>query len=588
MNEKYNIGNVVDLNQLLEFNVAFPDEKPLTPEEYLKGGSRNIILNVAAYFLGFKFYNSKYKDNSKLLESILGPDNKRFSNEIYNRIKLIEKLGKTVEIINVYSSLKLFEYFFSKEEELETQSHAEFERNLFKAYLLFNSEFTKRQEVAISSTTELEDDIRFPMLMFCMQYPISDKTNYDITGIWITQFVKAIYLFQYLETNENTIPLLKAFLLHFNSPTWKDYLLRLLPLTISAIQNDRESHTDIVVPHDDKFDVNCAFIEKLIVKHNDKLEENDFITTRAKPFYKTAEGIYRIIFNLFVVEKIFKGVYFLLRDINDTLPKELKISDLKGIYCHEFSEQTLLYKIMDLIYPDKCIKFTGKQLKDMHIEGEPDYYLKKGKNVLLFESKDFLIRADKKASFDFSIYEEDFRKTLYYEELKNGKEKSGAVLQLIRNIRRILKNELIANTDYYYKDIFIYPILITHDHQYDTPGFNNLVNYWFQDELNNLEEDEGLFIHHVKPIIVINIDSLIYHQVGLADYISLVDVLDAYLEYIKINKGIKFKSQEDLNGYVMSKLIPFSLYIDKYFGLREIKKLPPILNTIESELFKMS
>ncbi len=36
-----NIGNPITLGQLLEFEVVFPEEKPLTPEEYMAGGSRD-------------------------------------------------------------------------------------------------------------------------------------------------------------------------------------------------------------------------------------------------------------------------------------------------------------------------------------------------------------------------------------------------------------------------------------------------------------------------------------------------------------------------------------------------------------------
>src|SRR5690606_16403625 len=162
------------------------------------------------------------------------------------------------------------------------------------------------------------------------------------------------------------------------------------------------------------------------------------------------------------------------------------------IYCYEFSEKVLLYKVVPIIYSVKCIRFTGQELADMNISGAPDYYLRKGKDILLFESKDFLIRADLKASFDFDVYEEEFGKTLYYEALPGGKEKGGAVMQLIASIKRLLSKRFEADTNYFYKDVYIYPIIITHDHQYDTPGLNELVNYWFQEELSLLEE-EGLF-----------------------------------------------------------------------------------------------
>ena len=111
MATKAKISNAVNLAQILEFEVSFPGEQPLAPEEYLKGGSRSIILNAAAFFLGFKSYNSKFNDNRELLDAIFGPENNDFANEIYNKISTIEKTGVKVGVINTYSSLKLFEYF---------------------------------------------------------------------------------------------------------------------------------------------------------------------------------------------------------------------------------------------------------------------------------------------------------------------------------------------------------------------------------------------------------------------------------------------------------------------------------------------
>jgi hypothetical protein len=370
-------------------------------------------------------------------------------------------------------------------------------------------------------------------------------------------------------------------------------LKNLLPLTIPAIKNEREAHTDINVTPGEKFAEGCDFIEKLIIQENDELDTNDFLTTRAKPFYKIKDGVYRIIFNLFVVEKIFKGVYFFLRDINKTLPKEQRIKEIKSFYGEEFSEKILCYKVIESIYNEKSIRFSGKQLTQMHINGAPDYYIRKGKNILVFESKDFLILADKKASFDYSVYEEEFRRVLYYETLQDGKEKPKAVVQLINSIRKLLKKEFTADTKYHYKDVFIFPILLTHDHQYDTPGFNELIDYWFQDELLGLQE-EGLFIHHVKPLTVVNIDSLIYNQVGLSESIPLHEIIRLYHEFKQMDKKKRnFKTQKEYEIFLekykqetMTKLSPFSIFIDKYFHKQGIWKVPPILDLVAPALFK--
>ena len=384
MTDKSNIGNAVTMGQMLEFAVAFPDEQPLTVEQYLAGGSRSIILNAAAFFLGFKSHKSEFADNHKFLRMFFREENKDFANQIYGNIREFKKKGVQIGIINVYTSLNLFEHFFSKPDEPETQTQAEFERNLFKAYLVLNSEFTKKQSVAFSSCEELDDKLKIPAMMFCMEYPVSDKSNYDINQMWATQMIKAIYLFQFLETNIKTQPLLAAFLAYFNAPTWQDYLKSLLPLTTPAVKNQREAHTDIRVTPGEKFDEGCAFIEKLMVQENDELDQNDFLTVRARPFYKVSDGVYRIIFNLFVVEKIFKGVYFLLRDVNKTLPNAGKIKEIRSFYGDEFSEKTLCCKVIESIYPDKCISFSGKRLAEMKIDGASDHYIRKGKKHCSF------------------------------------------------------------------------------------------------------------------------------------------------------------------------------------------------------------
>lgn len=592
--DKSHIANSVTIGQILEFEVAFPGEERLTIEQYLLGSSRDMILNAAAFFLGFKNHNSKFEDNREFLEMFFRNENNIIANQIYDRIKEFEDKGIHIGIVNTYSSLKLFEYFFSKPEEPETQTQTELEVNLFKAYLALNSEFTELQSVAFSTAHECDEELKIPMMMFCMHYPVSDKSDYDIYQVWATQIIKAIYLFQFLESHEKTHPLLKTFLAYFNCPTWQEYLKSLLSLTIPAIKNEREAHIDIVVELGEKFEQSCSFIEKLIVHEQDVLDPNDFLTVRAKPFYKVNDGVYRIIFNLFVVEKIFKGVYFLLRDVNKTLPSASQIKEIKSFYGDEFSEKILCYKVMESIYPDKCIRFTGKQLADMKIDAAPDYYVRKGKNILLVESKDFLIAADKKMSFDFNVYEEEFGRVLDFELLPDGKIKPKAVTQLINCIRRILKKEFTADIDYRYKDVFIYPVLLTHDHQYNTPGFNELIDFWFQNALLDLAE-ERLFIHHVKPLSVVNIDSLIYNQVGLSYDIPLHEMLNLYHKNKKLKKQKKrnFKSQDEYNQYHeefnqmrMSKLVPFSMYIDKYFHKQGLRNLPPLMELVTPALFK--
>jgi len=579
------IRNPINMGILLEFAAVFPDEKPLPFEEYLKGGNRDFILNVAASLLGSKSHNSKFNDNRELMKMFFGNANQEFAKNIYSKILTLEKTHNKVGMINPYVSLTLFEYFFKRSDEEQTQTDAEFEVNFFKAYLVLNSKYTTKQHIAFASTKNLEKALTVPMMLFCMNYPVYDKQHYDTNEIWITQLWKAMQLFLFLEKSEKTRPLYNAFLKYFDVADWQEYLKSLLPLTTSVILHGKEGHTDFTVSQGGNYEKACTFLDRLIVEEDEEIIEFDFLTIRSKPFYKVKDGVYRIIFNLFVIEKIFKGMYFLFREVNKTLPEKQQIKELKSLIGNDFSEQVILYNILDAIYPTKCIKFSGQQIVDNGIKGGPDYYVRKHNSILIFESKDFLIPAKVKMSFDFSKYQDAFEKKLYFEEV-DGKEKHVGVMQLVAFIKKLLKNQFTADSDYKYRGIEIYPIIVVHDHQYNTPGFNSLINYWFQAELEDIKE-KGFYVDRVNPLVIINIDSLIYHQVGLTESIPLHRVLDEYFKHTKVQNHIKFHSENEMKDYVLSKQVAFSMFINEYFHDHGLRKMPPIMQQVVPKLFNV-
>lgn len=93
MTEKVNIGNPVTMVKILEFDIALPNEQPLTVEQYLSGGSRSVILNSAAFFLCFKNSKSEFSDKRKFLEMFFRKENTDFANQIYDNIRDFEKKG---------------------------------------------------------------------------------------------------------------------------------------------------------------------------------------------------------------------------------------------------------------------------------------------------------------------------------------------------------------------------------------------------------------------------------------------------------------------------------------------------------------
>jgi len=590
-----NLGRLLSLEVVLEFEVAFPGEEKRSVEDYLYGASRDMVLKASTIFLAFKNHGSIYT-TKRFFETFFCAENNVLANEIYKRVRRIEERGTVIQIINPYSSLKLFELVFKKPEEVDIQTQSEFEINLFKAYLVLNSELTAKQKVAMQSTKALGEggsNMYFPLVFFCSEYPLFDKTNFAIRQVWLVQTIKAMYLFKFLEGNTKTDALFKEFLAHFGCSSWSEYLTALLSLTSSVAENESEQNIDIRIPQDSDFERNCEFIEKLMIQPVDDFDNYDFLSLRGKPVYKIGEGRYRIIFNLFVVEKIFKGMYFVLRELNETLPQESKIRNIRSTYAYEFSEKVLLYNAIESIFTDKSIKLSGSQIVDAGIDGGTDFYVRKGKNILLFETKDFLIAADKKMSFDYEVYEEEFGRILDYEISENGRQKSKAVVQLGNSIVKVLNCEIDLDKNYNYKDVFIYPILVTHDFQYDVSGFNELINSWFQDELQILKGD-GFFVDKVRPLTVINIDTLLYFQGVLKEKLFLPKVIDDYHEFKKVPKvKTKIKTRSQLGEYqnwyqgqVLDRLVSFHPFIERVVKRNNLWVGPSIGEEISPELFK--
>ena len=557
------MSNTSSTVQLVEFSRVF-DEAPANLDTYLTGISRKMMLTAASFLLGFYNRKSKFDSSRELLGMFFCAENNEFANEVYQKLRAYEAEVKVpLKIINPFSALQIFEYSFDHLTDEETQSKAESERNIFKAILFQNEVNTANQLIAFDSTAAMAIPYRIPYLSMAQSFPFSELINYDKGEVLASQIVKSIFLFEFLASHEKTQILLAAFLHYFGCDSWRDYLKKVMPLVLSDIKNPREAHTDIVVDPGDHFEDSCRFIEKLIVTSEDALEDYDFKKIRAKPFYKIEDGVYRIIFSLFNIEILYKGLYFKLSEINDKLSKADKIKNLRSFYCDDFSERYLLYTILENIYHRRYIKFTGTEMKEFLGDAEPDYYIRNGNTTFLFESKDILINAEVKESFDFARQEAEFKKKLYFED-KDGKVSKKAVLQLISNIEKCLKMEFPFDTNYKAKNQFIYPIVVLHDHMYKVPGLNYMVNQWHLSELQILRE-KGLNVDRVQPLTIIDIDTFIFHQDTLRNQkIRLEDMIDKYHSYTHLDEKKKYASIEDSKQKLYNKSVSFSTFLSNY------------------------
>lgn len=112
---------------------------------------------------------------------------------------------------------------------------------------------------------------------------------------------------------------------------------------------------------------------------------------------------------------------------------------------------------------------------------------------------------------------------------------------------------------------------------FNTAGINKWVNFWFQDELEKLKQ-EGYNISNVKPLVLIDIDTLIFNKdVFKNRNLTLEEVLTYYQDnYINFTvKGRKYHNEDEATQASKDSLIPFGDYLDDKIdseGLRVIPK----------------
>ncbi len=300
----------------VKFTTIFDEERD-NLESYLTGISRSLLLHLMTSLSTFPDTESESGSYIPFLTEFFSEENRIFANEINAKlikfkaeIKSMEELESEskLSIINPLTRLQIFQFCFDILTGESTQSNAEAERNIFKAILWMNEQIEELQDKAITSTEGISPELKPMALQIAHTFAYFDTVNYNIEEVLLTQLFKSIYLFEFLESDEEMKVLLAVFLDQFNCFDWKDFLKKCLPFLYQAVLEKSEGNRSIEVAQDENFKSNCKFLNNLtIVDTKDNLTisdspSDDFTRLRERPLYQVSEGVFRIIYGLFFVE----------------------------------------------------------------------------------------------------------------------------------------------------------------------------------------------------------------------------------------------------------------------------------------------
>lgn len=572
----------VNLHRRLKYSDIFSDT-PRDIDEYLRQIGKTDLFKAAAFFIKRSTKPHNFSSAKELVFNW-------FANDMGFREHIISKLCPEHDILNIISSLRFTEHVFNADyPDNKIISDAELERNLFIVYLLFNEQQGNEEQARFSVLPDRESNNYLPSLFLCLTYPDYEFNNADLQNIFLCQTVKSIYFFEYLEQRPELQNHLKCFLDEFKKDTWQEWMHAYLALVSLVVFQEKEKYNDVILPKNEELEKNRHFFQMLTL--NDVSEEQDFISIRSNPILEIGENHYRIIYDLFLVEKLFKSIQFKFSlDINNKVDKQYKLAGFRADHCDKFSEQTLLYSLMNRSFPKKWVHISGAEFKANDFQdAEPDYYLRNNSKIFLFESKDVILTGKEKQSRDYQVLSDALASKFYYSTGKNGNKEKKAVLQLITNIERILNNYYSKIDTINPKYIRIYPIIVTHDRQFDSLGVNKIVSEWFN---NEIDADSKWYLckkhkSQISPPTIINIDTFIlYHDlIRCRTKLIFEKLISRYHEQADISRlrnGTLTKG--DFAAKAQNSLISFQGYLDDFVFKKGVMKFPSIVDEYISKI----
>lgn len=514
------------LDQLAELKTLYPEKEGLIFSELLKGISKETLQKVATHLIGYDLFSGRQVDNKKLIEDWFSQANQAFAQDLFDRIEAYRKnTGRTLSIIHSISCLKILQHGLALEEEgqLNTKSKEQSEIDLLLAMLVCNQNEDSDQTKDSEKIEKAFPDDYPAALLLNMGFPVSDIINFHFSDYTYCQIVKSLRLFKFLESKPECTTLLNEFYSFLGIAHWKEYFERIIPVVTAWSSRNKASSVDIVLNKDGQYQDNYAFLKKLSLSEYARMEDADYIKIREKPLMELDDTTFRIVHPLFLSDKVYKSLYFLLNQLYGKTDK--KLGGFRSWYTTHFSEGTCFREVMQRAFPDADQLLFDNDLANLKpkVIGPPDGYLRIQNNSFLFENKDILINAATKSSYDFDALIEELKKKVFSEEGRPV-----GIGQLVTNIRKLLNGENKYDPGFVIGNTNIYPVLITHDNMFDTVGLNRVMGGLFNAELKRLQAD-GLDIKTVKPVTFISIDTFLLIQHLLRDKkIDLGNLIELY------------------------------------------------------------
>lgn len=509
-------------------------------------------------------YNSTEKIISYLREKWFSRDNVPAYLFIEERILDIARRHRDTEItiFNAPSSLTFLEHLLhylnqQPAEPGKRPDNAQMERKLLDAYLMINQE-KNRADNGIETIRRDFPEEATTWLFLYKPFQYADLINRDLRELFFIEVAKAAVLFEFLFENKDTAKILQSFLQQYDC-TWEIYMTAISGMTVITIDtpNHRGNNFVHIDPELPFYDTCIKILDAIEIPIDQVDLAEDYLFLRNHPIVRTAKDKFQVVYKRFFIEKIFRALYFELSKINTSLGVMSRDKFRTMIYTSGYSENKLLYEVLDKIFENaqKCIR--GNVMEQTSPQfGASDYICDFFGNIFLFESKDILIRKEVKDRLYIPELREEFRKKFY----KDGNSDK-AVLQLAKNVKKLIDRQYEQFGFVYQKYRFIYPVIVVHSDAFTVLGINQLLKNWFEEACDEAGVSKKAR-YKIKPVVIIDINTLLYFQDRINKKgAGLNQLIDQYTEQTDLRKSRQKKSRSAV-AYESEYLIPFAHYVE--------------------------
>lgn len=469
--------------------------------------------------------------------------------------------------------LLLLKYIMSMQESDGSDHIVQLEKKLYTAFLIAN-EFTLNRNQG-EAPYKLEDDLELYLACLLMsRYTYNDFINQesDINELVRNQNIRTGKFFNFVSQHPQLKDLYDEFLQVYGLISWKDYLRTYWSILALARYKTGVINFERLRDEDELLSEQIVDKDSIDIHEVISLEDNvDYQAFREKPFIKIAPHEYAVIDVSFMIYRMFDGLYFIFNDLWQCKHPD-NTQGFNTIFTTEFSEGTVLVNCLkEVANTHGWLSLTDNECKSIvperKLSSPPDFYIRDGKDVILFECKDVKIPKEVKAEGTIQqLLDEVDKDFVGYHDTKKNKWRYKGVGQLVRNAKRILEGEFIwdKNVD---KNSRIFLVLVLADGRQVDAGWKNYLQRKMREECIRQETD----YKKICPLILTDLGTITFYK-GNFKKSGFLQYFISYYEKTTFNPSTI--SIGDTITNVMNQTMSFSRYMngERLLDSEELRK----------------